>query len=92
MAHGHGLDPSELRLARRLGSTEDPLEPGTPRTLGDGERAAHRPHPAVERQLAYGRVLREPLGRKLPGRRQHRQRDREIEARSLLAQAARERG
>ena len=87
VAHRHRLDAAQLRLAGRLGRAQDPLEPGTPRALGDGERAAHRPDPAVERQLADGRVLREPLDRKLPRRRQHRQRDREVEARSLLPQA-----
>ena len=57
VAHRHRLDPAELRLAGRLGSAQNPLEPGAPRALGDGERAAHRPDPAVERQLADGRVL-----------------------------------
>ena len=87
MAHGHCLDPGQLRLAGRLGGAENPLEPAAPRTLGDGERAAHRPDPAVEGKLADGRVLCEPIDRKLPRRRQHRQRDREVEARAFLPQA-----
>ena len=86
VAHRHGLDAAQLGLARRLGGAEDPLEPGAPRALGDGERAAHGPDAAVERELADGRVLGEPLGRKLPRRRQHRERDREVEAGSFLAQ------
>jgi hypothetical protein len=86
VAHRHRLDASQLGLTRRLGCAQNPLEPGAPRTLGDGEGAAHGPDTAVESQLAYRGVLREPLDGKLPGRRQHRQRDREIEARSFLPQ------
>ena len=56
------LDAAELRLAGRLGRAEDPLEPGAPRALGDRERAADRPDAPVERELADGRVLGEPLG------------------------------
>ncbi len=92
VAHRHCLDAAQLRLAGRLGGAQNPLEPGTPRALGDGERAAHGPDPAVEGQLADRRVLGEPLDRKLPGRRQHRQRDREVEARSFLPETRRERG
>ena len=84
---GNRLDPTELRLARRLGRAEDPLETRPARTLGDGECAADRPHAAVERELADGRMLGEPLGRQLPRGRQHRERDREVEAGALLAQA-----
>ncbi len=49
----------------------------------------HGPDPAVERELADRGVLREPLGRNLPRRRQHRERDREVEAGALLAQGCR---
>ena len=83
------LHPAELGLAGRLGSAEDPLEPGALRSLGDGERAAHRPHASVERELTDRGVLSEPLGGNLTRRRQHRQCDREVEARPFLAEARR---
>ena len=89
MPHGNRLDAAELRLAGRLGRAEDPLEAGAARALGDGERAAHRPDAPVEGELADGRMLGEPLGRNLPRRRQHRQRDREVEAGAFLAQPGR---
>ena len=89
VADRHGLDAAELRLAGRLGRAEDPLEPGAPRALGDRERTAHGPDAAVERELADRRVLGEPLGRNLARRREHRERDREVEARAFLPQARR---
>ena len=89
MAHGDRLDAAELRLARRLGCAENPLEAGAPRTFRDGERAAHRPDATVESELADGCVLGEPLDRKLARCRQHRERDREVEAGALLAQPGR---
>ena len=86
---GTASTPASAASRRRLGRAEEPLEPGSPRALGDRERAAHRPHPSVERELADRGVLSEPLGRNLPRRRQHRERDREVEARAFLAQARR---
>ena len=83
------LDAAELGLAGRLGRTENPLEPGPPRPFGDGERPAHRSHAAVQRQLADRGVLGEPVGRDLPRGGEDRQRDREVEAGALLAQAGR---
>ena len=50
---------------------------------------AHRSHATVQRELADRGVLGEPLGRDLPRGGQDRQRDREVEARALLAQAGR---
>ena len=86
VAHRHCLDSAQLRLARRLGSAQNPLEPRAPRPFRDGERTAHGPDASVEGQLAHCRMLREPLDRKLPRRRQHRQCDREVEAGSFLPQ------
>ena len=79
------LDAAELGLAGRLGRTEDPPEPGAPRPLRDGERAAYRSHATVQRELADRGVLGEPVDRDLPRGGEDRQRDREVEAGALLA-------
>ena len=50
--------------------------------LGDGERPAARPQLAAERQLAEDRPALERLGRHLPARGEHADRDREVEARA----------
>ena len=89
VANGHGLDPGERRLGRRLGGAEEPCRDRRGAPLGRRERAADRPEPAVERELADRGVLREASGRKLARRREHRQRDRQVEARALLAQRGR---
>ena len=84
--HGHGLDPGERRLGRTIGSAEQPRQPRLPRALGGSEHAADRAQPSVERQLADRRVAAERLRRNLPRRGQHRERDRQVEARPLLPQ------
>ena len=50
--------PASAASARRLGGAEDALEPRAPRAFGDGERAADRPQPTVERELADACVPR----------------------------------
>ena len=70
------LDARERRLRRRLGGADEAAEARPARALGDGERPGDRPDAPVERELADRGVLGEPLGRKLPRRREHRERDR----------------
>ncbi len=86
MADGHGLDAAELRLARRLGRAEDPLETRASRALSDREGAANRPDAAVERELAHRGMLGQSLCRKLLRRGQDREGNRQVEARALLPQ------
>ncbi len=47
-----------------------------------------RTHSAVERELADRGVLGQPLGRELARRREHGERDRQVEPRALLAERA----
>ena len=89
VAQRHGLDARERGLRRRAGGAEQPLEPALAGTFRGGEHAAHGPYAAVERQLADGGVPAQPLARDLVRRREHRQRDRQVEARALLPQARR---
>ena len=46
------------------------------RSLGHGQRAGDGSDPPVERELADGGVLREPLSRELPRGGEDRERDR----------------
>ena len=89
MADGHRLDAGERRLGRRLGRAEQPLEPDPPRALRDGEHAADAAQPPVERELPDRRVPLELLARHLLRRGEHGERDRQVEAGALLAQAGR---
>src|SRR4029450_5398626 len=59
------------------------------RGLRRDDRAAHRPDSPVERKLAERRMARETLGRQLAGRGEDRERDREVEAASLLPKTGR---
>ena len=87
--HRDRLDAGERRLGRRLARAEHPLEPHAPRTLGDREHAADAAQAPVERELADGRVPVELVVRELLRRREHRERDRQVVARPLLAEAGR---
>ena len=87
--HRHRHDPGERSFGRRLRGTHQALQSCPSRTLGDRERPRDGPDPPVERKLADGRVLREPLGWKLSRGAQYRKRDREVEAGTLLAQRRR---
>ena len=78
-AHGNGLDARQSGLRRRLGGAHDEAKPGASGTFRDGQRARDRPDASVEPELTDRRVIRQPLGRKLSRRSEHRQRDREIE-------------
>jgi len=87
--NGHRHDPGERGFGRRLRGTHHVRQPCSTRTLGDRERPRNGPDPPVERELADGRVLREPLGWKLSRGAQYRERDREVEAGTLLAERRR---
>ena len=86
MPNGDRLDSGESRLGRRLGSADETSQSRAARSLGDRERPGDGTDAPVECELADRGVLREPLGRQLPRRSQNRQRDREVESRSLLSQ------
>ena len=83
------LDTRERDLAGGLGGAHDAAQPGAPRALRNRERSGDRANATVESELADRRVLREPLGRNLPRRSQHGERDREVEPRALLPQRGR---
>ncbi len=87
MVERHRLDAGERRLGRGARRAEDPGQAGPARRLRKGNRTTDRPQPPVERKLADGGVLGKPVARDLPGGGEDRERDREIEARALLAQA-----
>lgn len=89
MANGHGLDTRESRLGRRFGSADEPAHAGTQRPLRNRERSRNRTDAPVEGELADGGVLGQPLGWELPGRREHGQRDREVEPGALLPERRR---
>ncbi len=89
VAQRHGVDPGELGLGRRLGRAEQSREPGPAGALGRREHAADRTHTPVERELTERRMAGERSGGDLPRRRQDRERDRQVEAGALLAQARR---
>ena len=89
MAHRHRADPRERRLGSRLCRAEEPVQPGPPGALGDGDRAGDGAHAAVERELADARVLEQPLRRELVVAGEHRERDRQVEAGALLPQRGR---
>ena len=81
--------PGERRLGRRLGSADESGQPVPARSLGDGDRARNGTHATVERELADAAVLEQPLRRELIRAGEQRERDRQVEARSLLAQRRR---
>ena len=84
---GNGLDAGESRLRRRFRRTDEPVESGSLRGFRGDERPGHRTHAPVERELTEGGVEREPRRRNLVRGGEHRERDRQVEARSLLAKA-----
>ncbi len=83
---GIAATPASAASARRVGRAEQALDAEATCALGNREDAADPPQAAVERELPDrgGAVERAP--RQLSRRRQHRQRDRQVEARPLLAQ------
>ena len=89
VADADRLDARERRLVRRLCGAEDALEARTSRTLGGRDRPRDGSDPPVEAELTDAGVLGEPIARELLRRREHRQRDREIESGSLLPERGR---
>ena len=92
VTHADRLDPRKRCLGGRVGRAEYALEAAPCRPLGGRDDAGDRPDRSVEPELADARVLGETCRRDLPRGREQRQDDREVEARSLLAQARRARG
>ena len=84
VAERDGVDAGELGLRRRLGGAEEAREPGPARALRGREHPADRPDAAVEGELAERRVPRERGGGNLTGRSEDGERDRQVEAGSLL--------
>ncbi len=64
-------------------------QPGAPGPLGSDKRSRHRSEPTVERKLADGGMALERFWRQLVGGCEHRERDRQVEARPFLAQRRR---
>ena len=81
------LDPRQGDLGTRLRRADEPVEPRAPRALRRHQCPGNRTDPAVERQLAERCDAVERIRRQLLRGSENRQRDRKIEARSLLAQA-----
>jgi hypothetical protein len=63
--HRHGIDPRQSRLRRRARCAEHPRQAGLESRLREGEHPADRPQPAIERELAHGRVIIERAARDL---------------------------
>ena len=87
--HRDDIDARERRLGRRLGRADESCQPLPSRALGDGDRARNGPHATVERELTDAAVLEEPLRRELVRAGQQRERNRQVEAGSLLAKRRR---
>ena len=89
VSHRHGLDAGQRDLRPGLGRADDPLESRLPGALCGDERTRNGPEAAVEGELADRRVTAERAGRELVRGGEHRQRDRQVEARALLAEPCR---
>ena len=89
VAHRDGANPCERHLGRGLGSTQQEIQAGATRPLGDRERPRDRADTAVERQLADRRVPVEVPRRDLARGCEHGEGDREVEPRALLLQRRR---
>jgi hypothetical protein len=83
------LDTGERRFGRRLGRAEHAFKAHPARALGDGKHARDAPEPAVERELADGRMTVELLVRHLPRGGEHCKRDRQVIPGALLPQPGR---
>ena len=84
--NGDRLDSRQGGLGGTFGGADQLLEPAGPRALSRREHAADRPQAPVQPELADGRVLHDPLRRHLPRGGKDRERDRQVEARTLLSQ------
>ena len=81
--------PDEGRFACPRARYEQPGKAMARGALGDGERSAHRPDLAHQRQLADHGAARDRVVGQLPARRQDRNGQGEVEARADLAQVGR---
>ncbi len=88
-AHRDGLDACESGFRCRFGGAHHELQARAPRSLGDCERADHGSDPAVEPELPHRGMAAQPLGWNLARGREHRERDRKVESRPLLAEGRR---
>ena len=79
MPHRDGLHAGECRLCRGVGRAQQPVDPRTRCSLRHREDSADAPQPPVEPKLTDCRMPVQALGRKLPGRREDRERDRQVE-------------
>lgn len=89
MAERDRLYTRKRSLGRGLSGTEDALEAASPRSLSDREYAADRTKPPIECELTDDGVPPKRRRFHLPRGGEDRQRDGEIERRSLLAQFGR---
>ena len=89
VVHRDDVDTRQRRLGRRLRRADQASQSLTPRTFRNGDRARYRPYAAVEGELADTAVLEQPLRRELVRAREQCERDRQVEAGSLLAQRRR---
>ena len=83
------LDAGERRFLRRLGRTQETLHAEPSRALRDREHAADPPQASVECELADRSSPSERRARQLLRRAEHRERDRQVEAGTLLPQLGR---
>ena len=84
---GIGSTPASATSGAGLGRADEPAEARAPRSLGGDQRAGDGPDAPVERELAERGDIRRAHRRQLMRRGEHRERDREVEPRALLAQA-----
>ena len=89
MTHTDRFDSCKRCLGARFMRTDDAVELGATRTLGDGQHAADAAEPPVEPKLTARRVLGQPRARNLVRRGEQRERDRQIEAGAFLLQLRR---
>ena len=86
VARSDDLDAAaETGLGGALARDDERLDPSPPGSLGHRQGAPHGPQAPVEAQLGRRCDALDPLGRRLARHREHRQRNREVEAGSLLA-------
>ena len=83
------VDAGEGRLSHAVSRAQEALDSKPPCALGDGENASDPAQATVERELPDGGRTLERAPRQLLGGCEERERDRQVEARSLLAQLGR---
>ncbi len=89
VAHGHRLDPGKGDLGAGFGGADEALGAVPPRPFRRDERARNGAEPPVESELSDRGVAGEASVRDLRRGFQHREGDRQVEARALLAEVGR---